>query len=680
MTKRTSETPEDVTKLSRREFMKTGSALLGASGMSDVTDAAGLSSPVDFKGAYIGPDEDKSGLGAKGWLYFADDTGARYKHTGSGWELLDLEAKSISVERELSLPTYDDLSNADTMGASPIARATGNGPDAEGIYHWDGSQWIQGNGNDLVSAAGSPAKANDLLDTSGSSINLKADFLDDSRKTPILFPSGSAGTSWASAGAPTICRDGETWYIALRQRRDSDRGYRWDLYSNTGDLDNRHDWTTEWTLQTSNVANQTIETIEGVQLRKIDGTFYFYFCWTAGGWDTGTIAYVSASTINGIKTQLSDASNWTSIVSNAKDPKIIELNGSYYMLFSRTDVYPDRIKLLRSDTDHTFSSHTVIQDFTTLYETAGYDPDNPNPGTITYDTTTGRFVSWIKQKAPASTIYWWFAVSEGNDLSRWSFYDRMTADTLGSGSFGDARYAEYWQTASDSEVLIMEWDDDDDDAHQTWLWDYRAGRDLPMDISWESDLLGWVQTAEGLGRIGTSTAQAYDGSQSLEMYDGSTSDYYLGALTKDAGTSAWTASTHIYSAPTADNIKSHGQFLVLGFDSQADPVVAGVNNPGSTDSPEIAIQDFGIGTDDPVNTLASSSLASNWTKNKWYRLDATRLGDGTVNIALVDPSNGSTFGSATLSHTKTLDTRTGVASNIGSGQTGSFYFDRFHVD
>lgn len=99
MTERNSETPDGVTKFSRREFVKAGSALLGVTGLSDVTEAADFSSPADFKGAYIGPDADKTGLGAKGWLYFADDSGARYKHNGSGWQLLDLKAGTINAEQ-----------------------------------------------------------------------------------------------------------------------------------------------------------------------------------------------------------------------------------------------------------------------------------------------------------------------------------------------------------------------------------------------------------------------------------------------------------------------------------------------------------------------------------------------------------------------------------------------------
>jgi hypothetical protein len=97
MTDRNSEETEDVTKLSRRDFVKTGSALFGVNSMTEMVSAAEFSAPVDFKGAYIGPDADKTGIGAKGWLYFADDTGGRYKHDGSSWRLLDLEAKSIST-------------------------------------------------------------------------------------------------------------------------------------------------------------------------------------------------------------------------------------------------------------------------------------------------------------------------------------------------------------------------------------------------------------------------------------------------------------------------------------------------------------------------------------------------------------------------------------------------------
>jgi hypothetical protein len=64
--------------------------------MSEVSEAAGFSSPVDFKGAYVGSDSDKSGLGAKGWLYFTDDgTGTIYKHDGSGWVDLGIGGSSV---------------------------------------------------------------------------------------------------------------------------------------------------------------------------------------------------------------------------------------------------------------------------------------------------------------------------------------------------------------------------------------------------------------------------------------------------------------------------------------------------------------------------------------------------------------------------------------------------------
>jgi len=79
--------------------MAAGSALAGTTAfanMSEVTEAAGFSSPVDFKGAYVGPDSEKAGLGAKGWLYFTDDgTGTIYKHDGSGWIDLGIGGSSV---------------------------------------------------------------------------------------------------------------------------------------------------------------------------------------------------------------------------------------------------------------------------------------------------------------------------------------------------------------------------------------------------------------------------------------------------------------------------------------------------------------------------------------------------------------------------------------------------------
>jgi hypothetical protein len=98
MSERNSDTNEDVTKLSRRDFMAAGSALAGTTALanlSEVSEAANFSSPVDFKGAYVGPDSDKTGLGAKGWLYFADDSGTVYKHDGSGWVDLGIGGSSV---------------------------------------------------------------------------------------------------------------------------------------------------------------------------------------------------------------------------------------------------------------------------------------------------------------------------------------------------------------------------------------------------------------------------------------------------------------------------------------------------------------------------------------------------------------------------------------------------------
>jgi hypothetical protein len=108
--------------------MAAGSALVGTAAfanMSEVSEAAGFSSPVDFKGAYVGSDSDKTGLGAKGWLYFTDDgTGTIYKHDGSGW--VDLGIGGSSVWEDADGDGVYSLKNGSGISIEQLQYALGN--------------------------------------------------------------------------------------------------------------------------------------------------------------------------------------------------------------------------------------------------------------------------------------------------------------------------------------------------------------------------------------------------------------------------------------------------------------------------------------------------------------------------------------------------------------------------
>ncbi|MFC7079944.1 C1q-like domain-containing protein [Halorussus caseinilyticus] len=75
----------DVTKLSRRSLMALGAALAGSAGVTAFSGTASAHNLMEFRDAYVGDDAEKSGLGSRGWLFFAEDTGKIYKHNGSEW-------------------------------------------------------------------------------------------------------------------------------------------------------------------------------------------------------------------------------------------------------------------------------------------------------------------------------------------------------------------------------------------------------------------------------------------------------------------------------------------------------------------------------------------------------------------------------------------------------------------
>jgi hypothetical protein len=81
---------EGVSKLSRRGLLALGATLAGTSGIGMFSGSAAAHDLMAFRDAFVGDDEDKQGLGSKGWLFFAKNTGTVYYHNGSGWVDLGL--------------------------------------------------------------------------------------------------------------------------------------------------------------------------------------------------------------------------------------------------------------------------------------------------------------------------------------------------------------------------------------------------------------------------------------------------------------------------------------------------------------------------------------------------------------------------------------------------------------
>ena len=112
----TSPTERDgVSKLSRRGLLALGATLAGTSGIGMFSGTAAAHDLMAFRDAFVGNDEDKQGLGSKGWLFFAKDTGTVYYHNGSSWVDLGLGSGGDGVLTDsdddglLEAPDHDGI-------------------------------------------------------------------------------------------------------------------------------------------------------------------------------------------------------------------------------------------------------------------------------------------------------------------------------------------------------------------------------------------------------------------------------------------------------------------------------------------------------------------------------------------------------------------------------------------
>lgn len=111
------ENREGVSKLSRRGLLALGATLAGTSSLGLFSEKAAAHELTSFRDAFIGNDSDKSGLGSKGWLFFAKDSGSLYHHDGTGWN-------ELPIGGELTDTDGDNLLEAPNHGGLDIEELT----------------------------------------------------------------------------------------------------------------------------------------------------------------------------------------------------------------------------------------------------------------------------------------------------------------------------------------------------------------------------------------------------------------------------------------------------------------------------------------------------------------------------------------------------------------------------
>lgn len=152
MTQNESSDRENVSKLSRRGLLALGATLAGLGGLGTLSETASAHGLMAFRDAFVGNDADKTGLGSKGWLFFAKDTGTVYYHDGSSWQPLGIGGQLSDTDGDglLEAPNHDGIDvgtletdeihlGADQDGDGSEWRFDADSSDTARIYSWDGS-------------------------------------------------------------------------------------------------------------------------------------------------------------------------------------------------------------------------------------------------------------------------------------------------------------------------------------------------------------------------------------------------------------------------------------------------------------------------------------------------------------------------------------------------------------
>jgi len=411
-----------------------------------------------------------------------------YNNTGSSWQSSGNWTLTVDVP-----PRYQNVGqNATSIDVGGTIKLYAQGYDGIGL-DW---AWLSTNETgtwknytksliENVRRTGSPITSQDQFTWNGTHIVEDHDLLTDSAHyVEAVSAKYSADSDWTAAGGVSIAKDGDIWYIALRQRAGTgERGLEWQIYNST-DLST---WTLEWGLNRTDVTNQPsagISSIEAVSLRKYSGTFYLYISVLIGTYNWN-IYYVNSSTISGLKTQLENFNNWVEIVADGgsndgenyareKDPRVFEYDGTYYLAYRHQDGgdYSTRRVLLLNSSTPTFSSYSLVANLTEPYEEAyGATSAQTNPNVLFFDESSNQFIFWCTY-TESGNVYWSFVGCNSSDMTSWHNLDRKLISTSYPTN-AHARYADMYTFDSQREIWVMEWDDDEDGHdHDVFVWNY----------------------------------------------------------------------------------------------------------------------------------------------------------------------------------------------------------------
>ena len=282
-----------------------------------------------------------------------------------------------------------------------------------------------------VRATGAPIVESNLYtyDPVTGLVTQRYDYINESY-TELFLPNANLSGYWN--GAPSILRNGDTYYITHRVRNPGSypivpkrRGYLLQCNSST-DLVT---WTSVWSVNRSLINNASqplatsVESMEATSLRYYEGEYWLYFCIDANapnGWYTWA---VNSSSIANLGTQVLTGASWIniSLPENTKDPRVGEIDGTYYLIVTRGLGTHKADKLYTAT--NPAGPFTLTANLSAVYTATYGENSGTNAGFISYDTASDYYIFNCKiEDASDGKNYDWYAVSE--DLVNWTLGGR----------------------------------------------------------------------------------------------------------------------------------------------------------------------------------------------------------------------------------------------------------------
>lgn len=340
-----------------------------------------------------------------------------------------------------------------------------------------------------VGDIGQPAVKSSFIEWDGVDMTMKYDIVNDTANMTVVADAAGRGCSWehdtgsewaSAVGGCSITKSpiNNTYYVAGRDRpNDGDRGYQWVVMKANGDTLNS--WTVLWRQIRSNVINSptpaALKSIEGVCIRYYNSSYYFYFCVmftdVVNCW---SVYYIKASSVEALNATLHDGNNWNLINKEGslkvKDPMVFYNGSKYYLIW--TDSSNSRIRVY-SSVHPEFGVKTQV--YSRLWAYTG-----EHSGVILFDNkTANQFILWTDEVDKDNDRVG-FNFYNSTDTENWTFSDTHFKNDRGMVESKNMRYFDYYSEGWNDYVVIMEFDEDDDEwSAECCLWDYRVGGGIP---------------------------------------------------------------------------------------------------------------------------------------------------------------------------------------------------------